>query len=235
MKLPIIKGLIDRRILINYQVDAQVLADYLPDPFSPQLINEVGIAGICLIRLKHIRPKGLPSFIGISSENAAHRIAVEWEEKGQLRQGVYIPRRDTSSRLNAWAGGTIFPGTHYLSQFMVIENNGQYEVSFKNVDKTSMSIKVEDTDEWNSNSVFDTLHEASLFFEKGAVGYSPDKNYFDGLKLNVDNWSVSPLDVHHVASSFFENTDIFPKASIRFDNALLMKKLGHEWEALGQL
>lgn len=83
MKIPKIKGVIDRRILINYQVDKEVLEKYLPEPFKPKLVNGKGIAGISLIRLKEIRPKGLPKQIGISSENGAHRIAVEWTEKVQ--------------------------------------------------------------------------------------------------------------------------------------------------------
>ena len=56
-----------------------------------------GMAGICLIRLRHIRPRVLPWWMGISSENAAHRIAVQWESEGQVREGVYVVRRDTSS------------------------------------------------------------------------------------------------------------------------------------------
>ena len=110
MKIPKIKGVIDRRILINYQVEREALENYLPKPFKPKLVNGKGIAGICLIRLKAIRPKGLPKQIGISSENGAHRIAVEWTKNGEKKEGVFIPRRDTSSKLNAWAGGTIFPG-----------------------------------------------------------------------------------------------------------------------------
>jgi hypothetical protein len=46
----------------------------------------------------------------MSSENAAHRIAVDWDEAGYHGTGVYIPRRDTPSRFNALAGGRLFPG-----------------------------------------------------------------------------------------------------------------------------
>jgi len=112
MKIPKIRGIIDRRILINYQIEKEALENYLPKPFRPKLVEGKGIAGICLIRLKEIRPKGLPRQIGISSENGAHRIAVEWNDNDEIKEGVYIPRRDTSSRLNSWAGGTIFPGVH---------------------------------------------------------------------------------------------------------------------------
>jgi len=76
--LPIIRGVIDRRILVNFTVDPAVAAKLLPRPFRPKLVNGFAVAGICLIRLKQIRPRGWPAILGISSENAAHRIAVEW-------------------------------------------------------------------------------------------------------------------------------------------------------------
>ncbi|MEA2492488.1 MAG: hypothetical protein QOJ29_399 [Thermoleophilaceae bacterium] len=40
--------------------------------------------------------------LGLRSENASHRIAVEWDTAVGIRTGVYIPRRDTGSGLNAW-------------------------------------------------------------------------------------------------------------------------------------
>ena len=235
MKIPKIKGIIDRRILINYQIEKEVLSNYLPQPFRPKLVNGKGMAGICLIRLKEIRPKGLPKFIGISSENGAHRIAVEWEENGTTKQGVYIPRRDTSSKLNALAGGTIFPGIHHYAKFIVNEYDGNYEVSFLSDDKTSLLIKAKETDIWNKESVFDNLECVSDFFEKGSVGYSPSKHVFDGLKLKTYNWKMSILEVEEVRSSFFENETIFPKDSVKFDNALLMKNIEHEWIGLKEL
>lgn len=235
MKIPKIEGVIDRRILINYQIDKEVLDNYLPEPFKPKLVNGKGIAGICLIRLKEIRPKGLPKQIGISSENGAHRIAVEWTENGELKEGVYIPRRDTSSILNSLAGGTIFPGIHNLADFTVNESDGNYEVSFVSRDKTSLSIKASETDNWNEESVFENLQCVSDFFENGSVGYSPDKKDFDGLELRAKNWKVSLLNVESVHSSFFEDQSIFPLGSVKFDNALLMKDIEHEWVGLKKI
>ena len=235
MKIPKIKGRIDRRILINYQIDKEVLENYLPKPFKPKLVNGKGIAGICLIRLKEIRPKGLPKQIGISSENGAHRIAVEWTENGIQKEGVYIPRRDTSSKLNSLVGGTIFPGIHHLANFTVIEKEDNYEIGFISDDKTPLSIKARKTNVWNKESVFGNLQCASNFFEDGSVGYSPDKNDFDGLELKTYNWNMSLLEVDYVKSSFFEDESIFPKGSVKFDNALLMKDIGHEWIGLKRI
>jgi hypothetical protein len=171
------------------------LGNYLAELFRPKLVNGKGIAGICLIRLKEIRPKGLPKQIGISPENGAHRIAVEWTENGELKEGVFIPRRDTSSKLNSLAGGTLFPGIHHLVNFNVDEN---YEVSFVSDDNTSLSIKADETEIWNKESVFDNLDCVSDFYENGSVGYSPHKNSFDGLQLKAFNWKVSLLNVESV-------------------------------------
>jgi hypothetical protein len=129
MQIPVIQGVIDRRILVNFRVDATVLARLLPSPFRPQRVNGLGMAGVCLIRLKGIRPRFVPSFLGIGSENAAHRIAVEWDQDGKTREGVFIPRRDTSSRLNTLAGGRLFPGSHHHASFQVQERKDRYRTS----------------------------------------------------------------------------------------------------------
>ncbi|WP_448697657.1 DUF2071 domain-containing protein [Mucilaginibacter sp. AW1-3] len=232
MKLPTIHGYIDRRILINFVADPEVIEKIIPEPFRPQLYKGKAIVGICLIRLKNIKPKGLPDFIGISSENGAHRIAVEWDEQGQTKQGVFIPRRDTSLKINTLVGGRIFPGKHYLAKFNVRESNGSYHIDFKSSDNTSISIDANEAEHFNPNSIFGNLDNASGFFEKGSVGYSPNGNKYEGLKLQAYQWLVKPLNVINVASSFFENEAIFPKGSIQFDNALLMTKIEHEWHGI---
>ena len=234
MNIPTIKGIIDRRILINYTVDPEIIAKLIPPPFRPKIYNNKAVVGICLIRLKHIRPKGFPKFTGISSENGAHRIAVEWEENGETKEGVYIPRRDSSSIFNNLVGGRIFPGKHFLAKFKVAEENGNYNVSFVSSDNTSISIEAERTKQFSPNSIFKNIENASSFFEKGALGYSPNGNKFEGLLLKTFEWIVEPLEVKSVYSSFFENSDYFPKGAVQFDNALLMTKIEHEWSSVEQ-
>lgn len=234
MKIPAIQGIIDRRILINFTADPEIVQKVIPAPFSPKIYKDKAIVGICLIRLKKIRPKGLPGFIGISSENGAHRIAVEWTENGMTKEGVYIPRRDTSSLLNSLAGGRIFPGLHFHAKFDVKEENSHYHIAFKSSDGTTISIDASKTDRFNPASIFQNLGTASKFFEGGGVSYSPDGNKYDGLQLTIYNWKVEPLNVTAVQSSFFGNEEIFPKGSVQFDNALLMTQIKHEWHSVAQ-
>ncbi len=232
MKIPIITGVIERRILANFHADPEVVARILPKPFRPQLVNGLAIAGICLIRLQGIRPRFLPIPLGLSSENAAHRIAVEWDDGGQRRQGVYIPRRDTSSRLNTWAGGTLFPGVHHLAAFEVNDQNDQISVDVRSNDGT-MRIHVSGSlgRELPDSTVFQNLSEASQFFANGSLGYSAtrEQGRYDGLELSCKNWHVDPLNITEVESSFFDDRSRFPAGTISFDCALLMRNIRHEW------
>ena len=165
MKIPTIRGIIDRRILINYAVDPDIVKQIVPAPFSPKVINGKAIVGICLIRLKNIRLKGLPPFLGFGSENGAHRIAVEWAEGDEQKEGVYVPRRDTSLRFNALVGGRLFPGKHHYAKFDVKEDEQNYHVAFKSSDNTIISIDAKITDLFNSQPVFKDLSTASAFFK----------------------------------------------------------------------
>src|SRR5438309_5422257 len=92
-----IEAVIRRRLLVNFRVRPDVLAQTLPSPFEARLVHGWGMAGICLIGLGKLRPSGVPGVLGMRTENAAHRIAVEWDDHSGRRQGVYIPRRDTDS------------------------------------------------------------------------------------------------------------------------------------------
>jgi hypothetical protein len=232
MRIPTIKGVIDRRILINFTADPAVVAAILPPPFRPKLYQNRALVGICLIRLKNIKPKGFPAFMGLSSENGAHRIAIEWEENGQVKEGVFVPRRDTSLRLNACVGGRLFPGKHYLADFKVHEADGKYAVNLLSSDGTTVAIAAAESDTFEADSIFETLENASGFFQRGEVGYSPNGAKFDGLRLQTKQWLVKPLRVSQVQSSFFENESIFPKGFVKFDNALLMTKIEHEWHSV---
>ena len=190
------------------------------------------MAGICLIRLEEIRPAWLPHFCGLTSENAAHRVAVVWEgADGEEREGVFIPRRDTSSRLNHFAGGRLFPGEHHLAKFEVADDGQHVALSAQAADG-DMEIKVRghEIDEWPS-SCFASLGESSSFFAGGSLGYSVTRDCcrYDGIRLQTDGWQVRPFAVEHVRSSFFADAAVFPAGSVTFDHGLVMRNLRHRW------
>jgi uncharacterized protein DUF2071 len=238
MRLPTIQGIIRRRILANFRIDPQVMQRQLPSRFRPKLHDGFAVAGICLIRLEHIRAKLMPEILGLNSENAAHRVAVLWDENGVTREGVFISRRDTNSQLNHLLGGRIFPGEHHQASFSVTESNSEIKLSMESVD-VAVKVQIEGkiADELPSTSIFTSLKQASSFFEGGALGYSvtaePDR--LDGLTLETKEWRVEPLQVRSVYSSYFSDEEKFPKGGISFDHALIMRNVAHEWHSADDL
>ena len=238
MRLPIIQGIIRRRILANFRVDPEIMQREIPSRFRPKLQNGFAIAGICLIRLEHIRPRSMPEIIGLKSENAAHRVAVIWDEGGVAREGVFISRRDTSSQINHLLGGRIFPGEHHHASFSVTESDSRVSLAMKSDDtKVKVEIAGRIAQELLRTSIFSSLPDASSFFEGGSVGYSvtSDPGRLDGLKLETSQWLVEPLDVERIYSSYFSDETKFPRGTIEFDHALIMRNVEHEWHSADDL
>ena len=233
MRIPVIKGTIKRRLLVNFRADPTVVQRILPQSFRPKLHQGFSLVGICLIRLEQIRPAGLPGALGLSSENAAHRIAVEWTDRtGIQREGVFIPRRDTGSFLNRVAGGRVFPGEHHLASFSVLDSGGHIDFSMQSHDgAVTVRVVGDDADSLPASSCFSSLVEASAFFEGGSLGYSVtrDGDRLDGLLLRTLDWRLHALSVTEVHSSFFADRQRFPEGSIEFDHALVMRDILHEW------
>jgi hypothetical protein len=234
MKLPKVHGVIGRRLLVNFRVEPDVIQRQLPAPFRPKLHHGHAVAGICLIRLQDIRPKRFPRMLGLSSENAAHRIAVVWDDEHGSHEGVYIPRRDTGSLVNHLAGGRLFPGEHQRASFRVVDEGDRIALEMNSADgRVRVDVAGKTATALPPSSMFGSIENASAFFEPGSVGYSATASgqRLDGVVLTTHSWSVAPLAMSRVFSSYFADEAKFPAGSIAFDCALIMRNIAHEWQA----
>lgn len=222
--------IIERRLLLNYRVDPELVVPLLPTGFRPQIVSGWAVGGVCLIRLARTRPSGVPGWMGISSENVAHRFAVEWDEGEGTQTGVYIPRRDTNSRIVAAAGGTIFPGVHHRSRFSVTEGSDEIHIRVDSADaEVHLQVDGRPADRLDSQ-LFASVDEAMEFFKRGAVGWSPaSDDTLDQVRLTSDRWTAKPVGVSFVVSSLFDDPDLFPPGRCQFDSALLMEDLQATW------
>ncbi|MGH9278249.1 MAG: DUF2071 domain-containing protein [Acidimicrobiales bacterium] len=219
-----IRSRLERRILVNYRIDPDALASLLPAPFRPAIVGGYAVAGICLIRLGRLRPVGLPARLGITTENAAHRIAVEWDTAGGPVAGVFVPRRDTSSRLTAALGGR----AHHPARFHVEEDDGAYRIEMASLDgEVEIRLAAHGAGTVMAGSVFDTVEAASDFFRCAPVGLTPSPRVgvFDRVALTVDRWAIEPLELDEVRSSVFDALPATP------DSAFLMHGVDATWRA----
>lgn len=228
-------GEIERRLLVNYRVDPAALSGLLPSPLRPQLVEGRAVAGICLIRLGSLRPKGLPASLGVTTENAAHRIAVEWQDNDVTRTGVFIPRRDSDSRLTVLLGGRIFPGTHSYARFSVEESEEKLHVAFRSADGAAeVDVTAVVEPDLQNSGLFADVGAASRFFEQGALGFSPgrDPSRLETVRLSTSAWRIEPCRVLTCRSSFFEDSSRFAPGTAELDSALVMRKVPVVWDSL---
>lgn len=131
-------------------------------------------------------------------------------------------------------GGRLFPGEHHPARFDVSDAEDRLHVVFASQDgQARVSVTARLAERLPPCSIFPSLDAASRFFQGGSLGYSAthDPGRFDGLELRCKAWSVQPLAVEAVRSSYFEDRATFPEGSTTFDCALLMRGIAHEWHS----
>ena len=228
MKLPVVAGWIERRVVLNYRVDPDVLAAQLPAPLRPRLVRGFGVAGICLIRLRQVRPRPLPALMGVASENAAHLVAVEWDGMEGTCFGVHVSRRDTSSPFNVLTRGRLFPGLQRPARFQVREWEDGLSVSVASRDgATRIALRAAVSPTLSPSSVFGSVGEAAEFFRPGTLGYSPlgSPSGLEPPEVRTIGWHVEALRPDLLESSYFDDRGRFPEGSVAFDSALLMRSV----------
>ncbi|MEJ5945393.1 DUF2071 domain-containing protein [Pseudokineococcus basanitobsidens] len=242
---PVRRGLrldaeVERRLLLTWRADPEVVARLLPAPFRPQLVGGAAVVGVCCIRLGSVRPRGLPAAVGLRAENAAHRVAVAWDGPDGERTGVWVARRHTGSRLVALAGGRLFPGRQGRARFDVDESDERVRVAVSADDGTRLAADVEVVPELSGSTLFADLAEASDFFRTGSTGWSAagvagDGRAHEGMRLDTDAWHVDACRVLEVRSSLYDDPVLFPPGTVVLDDALLMRRVPVTWTALRPL
>jgi Uncharacterized conserved protein (COG2071) len=236
--LPLIQGVIARRMLLNFRADPDVVQRLLPAPLEVDRQHGHAIVGICLIRMEKLRPQGVPSVLGLSSENMAHRIAIQYPGSDGMRPGVFITRRETDQKWVELLGGRLFPGVHHHAQFQVAESPDSLAMDVTGADgETDVHFSARVSKEWRPTPSFGTFDKVSEFFRKGDCGFSCSLrgDELEGLQLKMLKWDMAPMEVESQHCAFYSDLHRFPAGSIEFDCGLLMRGLPHEWHQLTEI
>lgn len=120
-----------RRLLLTYRIDPEVARGIIPAPFRLPTRRRERRRGVCLIALTELRPGWVRPRWGISTENAAHRLAVEWDEGGVTRTGVYVIERHSSDIVPVVGGGRFFPGIQRRARFEIEETGARFRSGWR--------------------------------------------------------------------------------------------------------
>jgi hypothetical protein len=223
-------GHIERRLVVNLRVDPEAVAGVLPPPLRPHLVGGHAIAGVCLIALRDLRPAAAPGSWGLRSENLAHRVAVEWDEGGERRTGVWIPNRFSSSRLAVAVGGRLFPAISSFARFAVVDAGDRLAIDVRSGASPVVSVECRATDELPASSAFGSLEVADSFLRSGSRGRSPGRGRgpHDVVDLAVDDWDLRPADVVSADVALFDRWWRIGREA-EWDSAFILRDVACHW------
>jgi hypothetical protein len=224
-----VRTVIDRRFLLTVRMDPRAVQRLLPGGLRPRLVDGSAVGGICFLRLRDLHPAGL-AVPGVITENVAHRFAIMRDDTEDSEPGVYVPRRDTSSRVAALLGGRLIEGELSRAKFEVHDTGSRLCINV--VGRCGLEIQVSaHATVASTSSLFRTVEEESHFYQDASIAYSPNRRrrVIEAVELESERWTGTPMQVEHFCSSVFEDVEIFPRGSWSLDSAMLVRNVRAQW------
>lgn len=231
MRAPSLRGRIDRRICVFHRLDPAVARGLLPAPLRPRLFRGWAVGGICVLRLARLRPKLLPIPIGLGSELAWHRLAVEWEENGRTLVGQYLLRSETDARLAPLPGSKLVPPPIDRTRIEVrSEEAGLVARVVSAGGLADVDLVARPTQSWTNSQLFKSATAAHAALASGHVIWtSPEDGGLEGVELHSTGGKLEALELLRLESAWFDDSTRFQAGTVALDCAVLVRDADHEW------
>jgi hypothetical protein len=226
--------LVDRRVVILYRIAEAVAAQILPATAQPRQVADRTLAGIAFRRRRVVGSRFVPARLH-TSHCATHFVLVHSGTIGDPSGGVYIARRDTAPRWQAWISG---PGSGHPARFRVIDRQDSLELAGDSDDRSMhLLFKARVSRGVPDGSVFRSLPQAADTLTESLISLgltSPDG--VTGESPSV--WrrvQLQPLQVECLESSFFDAWQQAGAGLVEFDSAFALREDQFAWSQAGTL
>ena len=227
VRTPVLLATLERRLLVIYRLEPEAVVHLVPAPFWPQLVNGFAVGSLTLDHVTGLRPRRLPSAAGFASENAAHRIAVEWLQNGRTATGTFVLVRHTSSRRIAALGDRFFPGQRERAGFEVEDRGPNLRVACHSRDGATV-IDAEVGEGGFTSELFASPEDVWRFCLRGAMTASLRQRggVLDWIDERARGGVVRSASIERISSS------VFPAAIGSPDSAIVARDVTVEWRAV---
>lgn len=226
-------GILEDTVLLNFRTDPNVLKRLLPAPFVPRLVDGYGLVGILMFKMRDLACEtnmGLPS---PPSDHVLYRVAVSWQQGTRTHHGMYLLRHEVNTRLPVRQRKRgLFPVAAQPVRWHKAPEAGKFEWSLQTRNRTRLKVQARLAAYFPPGSVFDSLDQASVFFQKERAAIAPrfQKSVFANTRFLPLNWAVKPLFIESLQTDMDQLGNLFPKGHIFFDSGLIWPQIPCKWQ-----
>jgi len=198
-------GDIDRCWLFAFRIPAAQLMARVPQPLELVTYGGYGFINVVVSELSHMRPLGLPAFVGMRYRHVAYRTYVRFHPPNeQAIEGLYFFRSDADSALIVRAGNLLTDFQFNLAAIEIEESRSRLAIHIAS--ETAPGLARLDRDikpDLSEGSPFAELAAAEAFLKYKPAGISVKQQEVNVLRITRDEaaWRARPV---HVIEAEFE-------------------------------
>ncbi len=226
-----VEAFFESSTVLSFAVPKEQLQKFIPECLELDVFEDKqAFVAVAMVQTKHLRPKGLPQFLGNNFFLIGYRIFVRYtNNQGKRVRGLYIIRSETDKKKMEFLGN-IF--THYAYTTTDISQTETDRIKVIESDKSKFRIEIEKNVEEVSlpeNSPFQNWKEARRF-----AGPLPFTFTYDSAKKDVliiegvrENWTPKPIKIKNYRIDFLNSLHLEDAV---LANAFIIEKIPYYWE-----
>lgn len=228
-----VEAFFKKSVVVTCAVEKEILAKLIPAPLQlDTFLNSWGFIAMALVETQHLRPKGLPAFLGNDFTLIGYRIFVRYtNSKGKNLRGLHILKSETDKKRMEFLGN-IFTNYKYETidiQETTWQNNrlfqsktGSFKIRYQEDDAANMTLPL--------NSPFADWKEARRFAGPLPFTFSVDNVNQEVIIVEGKRafWEPKPIQIQDFSSEYINQ---LTKNQFQIASGFIVKDIPYEWSA----
>ena len=213
-KLPITyQGELHEVKLINFSVDLNEVLPLVPKGIKVREFDGKAIISMVNVKLRQMRPKGLPQNLSFDYQHVAFRLLVDDREYNDDNQpkGIYFIKSFTNKPWVAWSGSRF---THYKLSSAELEEDEGFELR-----QGEHFVRYELTDE--KEPVNEPLKAIVQPLDRA---YAVDDGQLLRTRIQREEWPIKPVHCRGIETNFFKTASFLGAFEVQ-------EVIDYEWMA----
>jgi uncharacterized protein YqjF (DUF2071 family) len=225
----------DRVIALSIAFPEESLRPLIPAGLEMDTYEGLGFVTVALVWTRHLRPAGIPQFLGRDFFLAGYRIFTRLrDESGRHLRGLHILRSETDRRMMVWSGN-FFTGYQYRHVAVRFSEEGPISTveTLRRGGLRSLFVRYDAHDSEAKLAVespFPDWHTARLF--AGPMPYTFSAlpgGAFIAIRGIRAEWNPRPITVHEFDVPLFQEPP-FPCIRPVLANAFVVENVHYRWD-----